>query len=142
MWKKVESMYITMGKNTFLKQRNKKMIQNYVQFLKTFLAASLLKYLFFKYVSFLNLFQYWTNVCFKFISLARDSGMFYDGNHTYLIEPDENYTSDVSRTSGSPAVIFFLWNTGIHWYRSGIRLIPLITNSLTQCLSPHNHRQK
>ncbi|GAB0184708.1 disintegrin and metalloproteinase domain-containing protein 22 [Grus japonensis] len=22
-------------------------------------------------------------------------GMFYDGNHTYLIEPDENYTSDV-----------------------------------------------
>lgn len=107
MWKKVESIYITMGKNTFLKQRNKKMIQNYVQFLKTFLAASLLKYLFFKYVSFLNLFQYWTNVCFKFISLARDSGMFYDGNHTYLIEPDENYTSDVSRTSGSPAVIFF-----------------------------------
>lgn len=47
-------------------------------------------------------------MCFKFISLARDSGMFYDGNHTYLIEPDENYTSDVSRTSGSPAVIFFV----------------------------------
>ncbi|XP_032934430.1 disintegrin and metalloproteinase domain-containing protein 22 isoform X14 [Catharus ustulatus] len=23
-----------------------------------------------------------------------NSGMFYDGNHTYLIEPDENYTSD------------------------------------------------
>uniref|UniRef100_A0A8C3KH47 ADAM metallopeptidase domain 22 n=1 Tax=Calidris pygmaea TaxID=425635 RepID=A0A8C3KH47_9CHAR len=29
-------------------------------------------------------------------------GMFYDGNHTYLIEPDENYSSDVSRTCSSP----------------------------------------
>lgn len=32
--------------------------------------------------------------------------MFYDGNHTYLIEPDENYTSDVSRTYSSPAELF------------------------------------
>uniref|UniRef100_A0A803Y6S2 ADAM metallopeptidase domain 22 n=1 Tax=Meleagris gallopavo TaxID=9103 RepID=A0A803Y6S2_MELGA len=38
--------------------------------------------------------QYCTNVYFKFTSLAHDSGMFYDGNHTYLIEPDENYNSD------------------------------------------------
>jgi len=37
---------------------------------------------------------------------ALDSGMFYDGNHTYLIEPDENYTSDVSRTYSSPAMLF------------------------------------
>uniref|UniRef100_A0A8C5JNL0 ADAM metallopeptidase domain 22 n=1 Tax=Junco hyemalis TaxID=40217 RepID=A0A8C5JNL0_JUNHY len=29
-------------------------------------------------------------------------GMFYDGNHTYLIEPDDNYTSDVSRTYSTP----------------------------------------
>lgn len=36
---------------------------------------------------------------------ALDSGMFYDGNHTYLIEPDENYTSDVSRTC-SPVTLF------------------------------------
>lgn len=31
-----------------------------------------------------------------------NSGMFYDGNHTYLIEPDENYTSNVSRSSVNP----------------------------------------
>lgn len=92
------------GKEHLSKAKKQK---NDSELCSVFLTASLLKYLFFKYVSFLNLFQYWTNVCFKFISLARDSGMFYDGNHTYLIEPDENYTSDVSRTSGSPAVIFF-----------------------------------
>lgn len=52
LWEKVESIYksriyhIIMGTSIFLKQRNKKMIQNYVQFLKTFLTASLLKYLF------------------------------------------------------------------------------------------------
>jgi len=93
------------GKEHLSKAKKQK---NDSELCSVFLTASLLKYLFFKYVSFLNLFQYWTNVCFKFISLARDSGMFYDGNHTYLIEPDENYTSDVSRTSGSPAVIFFV----------------------------------
>lgn len=27
------------------------------------------------------------------------SGMFYDGNHTYLIEPEENDTSQVSASS-------------------------------------------
>lgn len=93
------------GKEHLSKAKKQK---NDSELCSVFLTASLLKYFFFKYVSFLNLFQYWTNVCFKFISLARDSGMFYDGNHTYLIEPDENYTSDVSRTSGSPAVIFFV----------------------------------
>lgn len=92
------------GKEHLSKAKKQK---NDSELCSVFLTASLLKYFFFKYVSFLNLFQYWTNVCFKFISLARDSGMFYDGNHTYLIEPDENYTSDVSRT-GSPAVIFFV----------------------------------
>jgi hypothetical protein len=28
--------------------------------------------------------------------LMLGSGMFYDGNHTYLIEPEENETSQVS----------------------------------------------
>ena len=28
--------------------------------------------------------------------LVLGSGMFYDGNHTYLIEPEENDTSQVS----------------------------------------------
>lgn len=31
--------------------------------------------------------------------LVLGSGMFYDGNHTYLIEPEENDTSQVSAPS-------------------------------------------
>lgn len=75
---------------------------------------------------------------------ALDSGMFYDGNHTYLIEPDENYTSDVSRTYSSPAVFF---EYSCPWVQGrpkamGPKGHPLIPNSLTSNVRLHFHGQK
>lgn len=80
-----------------------------------------------------------------FTFLALDSGMFYDGNHTYLIEPDENYTSDVSRTYSSPAVLLFEYRHAFVQGRHkalGLKGRALIPNSFTLYVSRHIHRQK
>lgn len=52
--KKLKSVSLWERMSFFLKQRNQKMTQNNVQFLKPFLTASFQKNVFFKYVNFLN----------------------------------------------------------------------------------------
>lgn len=37
--------------------------------------------------------------------LVLGSGMFYDGNHTYLIEPEENEMSQVSALFAVPVLV-------------------------------------